>query len=89
MALDGVVISGIISELKHKLVGGRIYKIYQPEIDEINLVVKNKVDDENITSRLVLSADATLPLMYLNDRNKENPAVAPNFCMLLRKHIGL
>lgn len=88
MALDGVVISGIISELKHKLVGGRIYKIYQPEVDEINLVVKNKVDDENITSRLVLSADATLPLMYLNDRNKENPAVAPNFCMLLRKHIG-
>lgn len=88
MALDGVVISGIVSELKKMLTGGRIYKIYQPEVDEINLVVKNKVEDSNVTCRLVLSADATLPLMYLTDKNKENPAVAPNFCMLLRKHIG-
>lgn len=88
MALDGVVISGIVSELNKKILGGRIYKIYQPEIDEICLVVKNKTVTENRTDRLVISADASLPLIYISDDNKENPAVAPNFCMLLRKHIG-
>lgn len=88
MALDGVVISGIVSELKRKLTGGRIYKIYQPEVDEICLVIKNKNENGNTTDRLVISADASLPLMYISDNNKENPAVAPNFCMLLRKHIG-
>ena len=88
MALDGVVISGIISELNNKLLGGRIYKIYQPEVDEICIVVKSKTDDGNMTYRLTISADASLPLMYLTENTKENPAVAPNFCMLLRKHIG-
>lgn len=88
MALDGVVISGIVSEMKKKLTGGRIYKVYQPEVDEICLVIKNKTESENRTDRLVISADASLPLIYLSDINKDNPAVAPNFCMLLRKHIG-
>lgn len=88
MALDGVVISGIVSELKSKLIGGRIYKIYQPEVDEICLVIKNKREDGNTTDRLVISADASLPLMYISGKSKENPATAPNFCMLLRKHIG-
>ena len=31
MAFDGVVISNIVYDLKEKLTGGRIYKIYQPE----------------------------------------------------------
>lgn len=88
MALDGIAISGIVSELKRRLIGGRIYKIYQPEVDEICLIVKNRTETGNTSERLVLSADAGLPLMYLTDSAKENPAAAPNFCMLLRKHIG-
>lgn len=35
MAFDGFVISNIVTELKQKIAGGRIYKIYQPETDEI------------------------------------------------------
>ncbi|MDE5873233.1 MAG: NFACT family protein, partial [Lachnospiraceae bacterium] len=92
MALDGIVISGIVYELKNSIAGGRIYKIYQPESDEICIVIKNRmnVEDEskNITKRLVISANASLPLMYMTERQKENPLAAPNFCMLLRKHIG-
>ena len=42
MAMDGITIAGIVKELKTRLEGGRIYKIYQPEDDEICLVVKNK-----------------------------------------------
>lgn len=84
MAFDGIVISNIVSDMKERLVGGRIYKIYQPEADEINLVVKNL----GTTFRLMLNASATLPLAYFLSENKSNPMTAPNFCMLLRKHIG-
>lgn len=84
MAFDGVVISNIVRDMSKRLIGGRIYKIYQPEADEINLVVKN----HGTTFRLMLNASATLPLVYFLDENKQNPPTAPNFCMLLRKHIG-
>ena len=43
MAFDGVVISNVVSDLKKKLVDGRIYKIYQPENDELNIIIKNKI----------------------------------------------
>lgn len=49
---------------------------------------KNRTEQGNTTSRLVISADASLPLIYLTGQIKENPSTAPNFCMLLRKHIG-
>lgn len=84
MAFDGVVISNIVRDMRERLIGGRIYKIYQPEADEINLVVKNN----GTTYRLMLNASATLPLVYFLNENKLNPPTAPNFCMLLRKHIG-
>lgn len=84
MAFDGVVISNIVKDMKERLTGGRIYKIYQPESDEINLVIKNL----GTTFRLMLNASPTLPLVYFLLENKVNPATAPNFCMLLRKHIG-
>ena len=70
-------------ELKDSLVGGRINKIYQPEKDEIHLVRKN----QRKSYRLLLSASASLPLIYLTNDNKPSPMTAPNFCMLLRKHI--
>ena len=88
MAMDGITIAGIVKELKTRLEGGRIYKIYQPEDDEICLIVKNKTSKGNTSDRLVISANAGIPMIYISDRNKDNPAVAPNFCMLLRKHIG-
>lgn len=88
MAMDGITIAGIVKELKTRLEGGRIYKIYQPEDDEICLVIKNKTSEGNTSDRLVISANAGIPMVYISDRNKDNPAVAPNFCMLLRKHIG-
>lgn len=84
MAFDGITVSNIVYELQAKILGGRIYKIYQPEPDELILIIKTP--DGNY--RLLLSANATLPLLYLTTENKNNPMTAPNFCMLLRKHIG-
>ena len=83
MAFDGVTIAGIVKELQEKIVGGRIYKIAQPEKDELLLTIKNNGGQV----RLFMSADASLPLIYLTDKNKTSPMTAPNFCMLLRKHL--
>ena len=84
MAFDGFVTAGLAKELQDALVGGKIAKIAQPEEDEILLTVKNK--GENY--RLLMSASASLPLIYLTDQNKPSPVTAPAFCMLLRKHVG-
>lgn len=83
MAFDGITIANITKELKQTLLGGRIYKIAQPENDELLLTIKNN----GAQYRLVLSADASLPLVYLTDANKPSPMTAPGFCMLLRKHL--
>lgn len=83
MAFDGFVMSNLAHELENCLVGGRINKIYQPEKDEIHLLIKN----QKRTWRLLLSASASLPLIYLTEKSKSNPMTAPNFCMLLRKYI--
>lgn len=84
MAFDGTVIANIVYDMNCLLTGGRIYKIYQPEADELLLVIKNQKE----THRLLLSASASLPLVYFTSENKQNPLTAPNFCMLLRKHIS-
>ena len=83
MAFDGITISALVSELREKLTGGRIYKIAQPEKDELLLTIKNQANQY----RLIISSDASLPLLYLTNENKKSPMTAPNFCMLLRKHI--
>ncbi|MCH5340219.1 MAG: NFACT family protein [Acetatifactor sp.] len=83
MAFDGVTIASVVSELKDKLIGGRLYKIAQPEEDELLLTIKQPAGQY----RLLLSANASLPLIYLTENNKPSPLTAPNFCMLLRKHL--
>lgn len=83
MAFDGIAIASITKELNQHLTGGRIYKIAQPESDELLLTIKNNGGQY----RLLLSADASLPLVYLTDKNKQSPMTAPGFCMLLRKHL--
>lgn len=84
MAFDGITIACLAHELQEKLTGGRIAKIAQPEADELLLTVKAREGN----FRLLLSASASLPLAYLTGANKTSPMTAPNFCMLLRKHIN-
>lgn len=83
MALDGITIAALKKEFEDRLLGSRIYKIAQPEKDELLLTFKT----QDGQCRLLISADASLPFLYLTDTNKTSPAQAPGFCMLLRKHI--
>lgn len=84
MAFDGITIACLRKELSDRLVGGRITKIVQPEADELLLTIKNNAAQY----RLLLSSSASLPLVYLTEKNKNAPMTAPGFCMLLRKHLG-
>ncbi len=84
MAFDGITIANLRWEFAHTIEGGKIAKIAQPEKDELLITIKN--NRENY--RLQISASASLPLIYLTANNKTSPLTAPNFCMLLRKHIG-
>ncbi|MEE0221398.1 MAG: NFACT family protein, partial [Lachnospiraceae bacterium] len=84
MAFDGITIANLVYDLNQKIVSGRIAKIAQPEKDELLLTIKG--NRENF--RLLISANASLPLLYFTETNKPSPMTAPNFCMLLRKHIA-
>ncbi len=57
MALDGITIANIGTELRSSL--GRIAKIAQPEADELLLTIKTSGGQK----RLYASASASLPLV--------------------------
>ncbi len=84
MPFDGIVTKCIVSELNDLLSGGRIDKVFQPENDEIVLLVRSKGQNH----RLVASANASNPRLHLTTLQKENPAAPPVFCMLMRKHVA-
>jgi predicted ribosome quality control (RQC) complex YloA/Tae2 family protein len=83
MALDGITVRCIVTELKKTLDGARIVKVAQPDRDSV--VLSMKAYD---TYRVFISSQALTPLVYIMEGNAENPKVAPNFCMLLRKHLN-
>lgn len=85
MAFDGITVAALVRELNENIVNGRISKIAQPEIDEVMLTIKSPLGGQK---RLLISASASLPLLYFTDKNKQSPMTAPAFCMLLRKHIA-
>ena len=84
MALDGIVIAGVVHQLNQTILNTKIAKIAQPEPNELLLTCKGP----GANYRLALSASASLPFVYLTDQNKPSPMVAPTFCMVLRKHIA-
>ena len=75
MALDGISISALVSELDSKLTGGRLFKIAQPETDELQITIKESKNQY----RLLISASASLPLVYITENTKPSPLTAPNF----------
>lgn len=84
MAFDGITIAAMVRELNNSLQGGKINKIAQPENDELLISARGKDGQK----RLLLSASASLPLLYFTAKNRVSPLTAPNFCMLMRKYVG-
>ncbi|MBS4022492.1 MAG: NFACT family protein [Dethiobacter sp.] len=84
MAYDGITMAAVCRELNEKLVGARVEKIHQPHKLEIYIHLRSR--DSQVV--LTCSADARLGRVHLTRLKAENPAAAPAFCMLLRKHLG-
>lgn len=83
MAFDGVLLNGIMDELEKYLLNGRVDKIYQPEKDEIHLIIRNGRSNY----RLLVSASANYPRIHLTNATKPNPPAPPMFCMVARKYL--
>ena len=83
MAFDAFTISFAVKELKQNLIGGKINKINQPNKEEVifNVYANGK------NQKIILSTHAQNARIGITNAEKENPQVAPNFCMLLRKHL--
>lgn len=84
MAFDAVTVRCLTKELCEKLINGRIDKIHQPEKDELTIHVRTLTDHY----KLVISASSAHSRVHFTEQAKKNPATAPLFCMLMRKHIG-
>lgn len=82
MALDGIFLSTITSEIRNEIIDCKIDKINQPEKDELLISIRGK---KNI--KLLISANATYPRIHLTDISKVNPMQPPMFCMVLRKYL--
>lgn len=85
MAFDGIVTKAIASELQ-QLSGARIDKIFQP--NKNNIILGFYFNKTNYA--LNICTNPSNYRIHLTTHPKKNPQVAPNFCMVLRKHlIGL
>ena len=83
MPQDAFTLRLIAKELNAVLCGGKINKINQPEREEVDLLVYTG----SAVKKLALNANASDCGAYFSESVKENPTVAPSFCMLLRKHL--
>ena len=85
MAFDGIVTKAIASELQ-QLSGAKIDKIFQP--DKNHIILGLYLNGKNYALNLCTTSGNYR--IHLTTHPKPNPIVAPNFCMVLRKHlIGL
>ena len=83
MAFDGIVLKKVITELSSCLIGGKINKIFEPSNNEIILGIYS--GGKNYA--LLLNILSSNYRIHLTTTSKPNPLNAPNFCMLLRKHL--
>ncbi len=83
MAFDGVFLHKLLAELREAK-DCHIDKIYQPSKDELVLLLRKK----GFVKRLLINVKAGAVRMHFTEEKTENPAVPPNFCMLLRKYIS-
>ena len=83
MAFDGITTKSISYELQHSILGGKINKIFEPNKNEVLLSIY--ANGKNYALNICI--DSNLYRIHLTTNAKPYPLNAPNFCMLLRKHL--
>ncbi len=83
MAFDGAFLYKTISELRQGI-DCHVDKIYQPTKDELVFLLRKK----GFVKKLFISVKQGSARIHFTKNKYENPAVPPNFCMLLRKYLS-
>ena len=83
MPQDAFHIRRLADELQRFLVGGKVNRISQVNKDELTFIIYTGKS----VLKLIFSANASNARVCLSSTEKEPAPVAPNFCMLLRKHL--
>ena len=83
MPLDAITIYALSLELKEQAEGAKIDRVQQPEKDVLLLSLRTRDGNQ----KLLISASAAGARVHFTEEKLENPAEAPMFCMLLRKHL--
>ena len=83
MPQDAFTLHHAAAELDEILRGAKINRVSQPDKDDVYLLTYTSRG----TRPLVLSSNAENCRVCFISKEKPNPKVAPNFCMLMRKHV--
>ena len=82
MAYDAGMLAAVIREIN--LSGlNKIEKIHQPQNDELVIFLRGN----GRTEKLLINVGSNYPRIHFSTIQKENPATAPLFCMIMRKHL--
>ena len=83
MPQDAFTLRYLCKELNSIFSGGKVNRIVQPSNDEIVLTVYTGKK----TEKLYINVNPSAPRIGVIEKEEKSPLTAPNFCMLLRKHL--
>ncbi len=83
MPQDAFTLRYLCEELNALFRGGKVNRIIQPSGDDVVLTIYTG----KRTEKLLLSVNPSSPRMGVITSEPDSPLTAPNFCMLLRKHL--
>lgn len=83
MPQDAFTLKFLCEELNEILANGKVNKIVQTNNDSVVLTIWTGKK----TEKLLLDVNPASPRICLIDKEENAPLTAPNFCMLLRKHL--
>ena len=83
MPQDAFTLRYLCTELNSVFLNGKVNRIIQPSNDDLILTVYTG----KRTEKLLLSVNPASPRIGVINEESESPLTAPNFCMLMRKHL--
>ena len=83
MPQDAFTLKYLCEELNILFKGGKVNKIVQPNNEQVILTVYTGKK----TEKLLLDVNPAHPRIGVTEAQFESPLTAPNFCMLVRKHL--
>ena len=83
MAQDAFTLRYLAEELDEEFRGGKVNRITEPTTEEVVFTIYNGKG----TQKLYISVNPSCPRIGMVAEEQPSPLTAPNFCMLLRKHL--